>query len=412
MKTFDTELLGSLINNVSEGILICSSEGKILYSNHSADQLFGYNSGDLTEKDLFILVPERYRPNHSSFVHKYFENPSNRIMGVGRDLSGLKKNGDEFPLEISLSYFKNHEFNLVFAFVVDITKRKQIETQLIEKNKALEKLTDEMTRLTTELETKVQERTLILREALDELENSQKELSESLSKEKELNEIKSRFVSMASHEFRTPLSTILSSASLILKYTNSEDQSNRERHAVKIKDSVKHLNEILEDFLSIGKLEEGKVGIKIDTFDISGFISEIIEEIKTILKPGQQIKYFISGNNIFSTDKRILKNILINLLSNAIKFSYEKSPIKLIIDSDDEMKIQVIDQGIGISQEDLPHLFTNFFRGKNVTNIQGTGLGLPIIKRYLNLIQGTIEVESELNKGSVFRINIPALDAE
>ncbi|GAB1397554.1 hypothetical protein MASR1M65_23330 [Saprospiraceae bacterium] len=169
-------------------------------------------------------------------------------MGVGRDLSGLKSNGEEFPVEISLSYFRHGNSYLVFAFIVDITQRKNIEQQLIEKNRSLEKLTEEMTVLTTELESKVFERTMILREALDELEKSQKELSDSLNKEKELNEIKSRFVSMASHEFRTPLSTILSSASLVAKYRIEEDQPNRERHVNKIKDAVKHLNELLEDF--------------------------------------------------------------------------------------------------------------------------------------------------------------------
>ncbi len=409
MESFNVELFGSLINNVSEGIIISSEDGKILYVNKAMEQLFEYDSNFLIGNDLFILIPERFRPNHQSFVDGYFSNPSNKRMGIGRDLSGLKSTGEEFPLEISLNYFKDSKNAFVFAFVVDISQRKAIEKQLILKNNSLEKLTEEMSRLTTELETKVQERTMILREALDELENSQKELSEALSKEKELNEIKSRFVSMASHEFRTPLSTILSSASLISKYLNQDDQSKRERHVNKIKDSVKHLNEILEDFLSIGKLEEGKLGVKVETFNISEFISEIIEEIKTILKPGQEIKHLISGKEVFTTDKRILKNILINLLSNAMKFSYENSPIKLIIESGELLKIQVIDKGIGIAKEDIGYLFTNFFRGKNATNIQGTGLGLPIIKRYLNLIQGNIVVESELNQGSNFRIEIPKL---
>jgi PAS domain S-box-containing protein len=409
MKSYSVELLGSLIDNVTEGILVCSDDNKIQYANKSAEELFGYESDFLIGKDLFILIPQRFRHNHDQHVEKYFEKPANRKMGIGKSLYGLRRSGEEFPLEISLSYFHHDGSSFVFAFVVDITERKAIDIQLIEKNSSLEKMTEELAKLTSELESKVHERTMILREALEELEKSQKELSDSLSKEKELNEIKSRFVSMASHEFRTPLSTILSSASLILKYPNTEEQLNRDRHVKKIKEAVKHLNEILEDFLSIGKLEEGKLGIKIETFDLSNFIYEIIEEIKTILKPGQDIKYIISGSGSFVTDKRILKNILINLLSNATKFSYENSPIRLIIDSNESLKIQVIDQGIGIAQEDISHLFTNFFRGKNATNIQGTGLGLPIIKRYLNLIKGSIKVESELNKGSTFIIELEKL---
>lgn len=406
MKSFSIELLGQLIDSVSEGILVCSDDSKILYSNKAVQNLFGYTADNLAGRELDILVPERYRQAHHHNVGQFFEKPANRRMGMGRDLYGLNSKGEEFPVEISLSYFNYEGSYLVFAFIVDISHRKTMEVQLIEKNKSLEKLTEEMTVLTTELESKVFERTLILREALDELEKSQRELSDSLNKEKELNEIKSRFVSMASHEFRTPLSTILSSASLIARYLNTEDQANRERHVNKIKDAVKHLNELLEDFLSIGKLEEGKVGISVGTFDISEFVYEIIEEIKTILKPGQNIKYVLRGARTFTTDKRILKNILLNLLSNATKFSYENSPIKLIIDSGEKLEIQIIDQGIGIAQEDIPHLFSNFYRGKNATNIQGTGLGLPIIKRYLDMINGTVEVESELNKGSTFIITL------
>ncbi len=412
MEPFSIELLGSLIDSVTEGILVCSDESKIIYVNRAVENLFGYSSESLLGQNLFVLIPERYRPKHNLYVTDFFNQPANRRMGVGRDLSGLKSNGEEFPVEISLSYFRHGNSYLVFAFIVDITQRKNIEQQLIEKNRSLEKLTEQMTVLTTELESKVFERTMILHEALDELEKSQKELSDSLNKEKELNEIKSRFVSMASHEFRTPLSTILSSASLVAKYRIEEDQPNRERHVNKIKDAVKHLNELLEDFLSIGKLEEGKVGIKVETFDISSFVYEIIEEIKTILKPGQTIKYVLTGAGSFTTDKRILKNILLNVLSNATKFSYENSPIKLIIDSNNKLQIQIIDQGIGIAQEDIPHLFSNFYRGKNATNIQGTGLGLPIIKRYLDMIKGNVTVESELNKGSTFIISLAKMHAQ
>src|SRR5204863_5441778 len=138
--------------------------------------------------------------------------------------------------------------------------------------KELERITNELKTLNTELEGKVEERTLILKEALQKLEESQKDLSEALDKEKQLSEIKSRFVSMASHEFRTPLSTVLSSASLLSKYTTTEEQEKRTRHVDKIKNSVKHLNDILEDFLSLGKLDEGKVETRCDEIDVPEFL--------------------------------------------------------------------------------------------------------------------------------------------
>jgi signal transduction histidine kinase len=141
--------------------------------------------------------------------------------------------------------------------------------------------------MNAELESKVAERTLILQEALQELERSQLDLNEALSKEKELNEIKSRFVSMASHEFRTPLSTVLSSASLISKYRVSEDQPKREKHISRIKDSVKHLNHLLEDFLSLGKLEEGRVSTHSGEFNVKEFLVDVLDEMRGGLKPAK-----------------------------------------------------------------------------------------------------------------------------
>lgn len=252
---------------------------------------------------------------------------------------------------------------------------------------------------------------MILREALMKLEQSQKELSEALDKEKQLNEIKSRFVSMASHEFRTPLSTILSSASLVSKYPGSEENEKREKHIRRIKDSVNHLNELLEDFLSLGKLEEGKVSITVTRFIIKDFLEDIIDEMKELLKTGQEIKVAYEGDEQFITDKRMLKNILLNLLSNATKFSEGGKSIWVTVSNLHHiLSITVRDEGIGIPEDDLPHLFDTFFRGKNVSNIQGTGLGLPIIKRYLHLLNGDITVASRYNEGTTFRIKLPTLE--
>jgi signal transduction histidine kinase len=267
-----------------------------------------------------------------------------------------------------------------------------------------------MRKLNAQLEAKVEERTLILKEALKKLEESQEELSEALSKEKQLNEIKSRFVSMASHEFRTPLSTILSSATLVSKYQKTEEGEKRERHLKKIKDSVSHLNNLLEDFLSLGKLEEGKVSISISSFAVREFIDDVIEEMKVIQKKGQQIICKYEGVDYFSTDKRLLKNILINLFSNALKFSDEDRSVWINIENkNDQLRVMIRDEGIGIPEEDQHHLFTTFFRGKNVVNIEGTGLGLPIVKRYVDLLNGTVSLKSKLEKGTIVDFALPKL---
>ncbi len=409
MQSLNPHLISSLVEHAIEGVLICNVKGEIVYCNKASTTIFGYDKSNMFRKNIEMLMPEHYRSKHFGHISSFLEAPSDRRMGIGRDLFGIRASGEEFPIEISLSLYNDGSEKYIFAFIVDISARKKIENELIEKNIRLQELSDQMTRLTTELETKVHERTLILREALEELENSQKELAEALSKEKELSEIKSRFVSMASHEFRTPLSTILSSASLISRYTETDGQSNRERHIKKIKEAVNYLNEILEDFLSIGKLEDGRLGINISHFDLMEFFNEIVEEVKPILKLGQNIDLSLKGNSYFSTDKRILKNILINLLSNATKFSHENQQIQLFVDSEKHLNIQVKDQGIGIAKEDIPELFANFYRAKNAVNIQGTGLGLPIIKRYLDLINGNIEIESELNEGTTVELEIPML---
>jgi signal transduction histidine kinase len=204
------------------------------------------------------------------------------------------------------------------------------------------------------------------------------------------------------------LSTVLSSAALIGKYTLSEDQDKRDRHIKRIKDSVRHLNVLLEDFLSLGKLEEGRIRIEFIRFNVRDFQADVVDEMKAILKSGQTIEPSFSGTDLFDTDGHLLKNILINLLSNAAKFSGEGTVIRLdITNTESSLIITVIDQGLGISAEDQQHLFSTFFRGKNVVNIEGTGLGLHLVKRYVELLQGKIELDSHLNKGTRVTITIP-----
>ncbi len=402
-----------LFENATEGILLTNKKGVIIMANPSAERMFSYSTGELDNQSIEHLIPQRYAKQHPGHRERFHQQPQNRYMGVGRDLFACRKDGSEFPVEISLSYYQQNGETFVIAFIVDITSRKDIENKLISQRIELEKVSDDMKVLNTELEGRVEERTIILKEALEKLEISQQELSTSLDKERQLNEIKSRFVSMASHEFRTPLSTILSSATLISKYPNTEDEQKRDRHINRIKESVKHLNELLEDFLSLGKLEEGKVGISPVKFSVPEFVDDIVDEVKAQLKNDQKIEYSCSGTAIFYTDKRMLKNILLNLLSNGIKFSGEGKTIFLETYQDQQqLKLVIKDQGIGIPDEDKEHLFTTFFRASNVSNIQGTGLGLAIIKRYVSLLHGEIILESIIGEGTTITVKLPMLASE
>lgn len=406
----DKQQVTALFEHATEGIILTNQRGEIVLINPAALTMFGYRKDELRGKSIEVLIPGRFQPNHHKYREGFYKAPSNRSMGHGRDLFARMKDGTDLPVEVSLSFYKQKGEFFVIAFVVDITQRKESERRLIEQKEQLEKVSADIRKLNAELENKVEERTLILKEALQELEKSQQDLHDALNKEKELNEIKSRFVSTASHEFRTPLSTVLSSAALLSKYVNTEDQDKRERHIRRIKDSVKHLNDLLEDLLSLGKLEEGKLQAKPEPIEIKEFLDDAAEEMKAIAKPGQQILVELDGDTQFTTDKKLLKNILINLLSNAVKFSPGEGVIDLgARNCNNQLVISVKDKGIGIAEEDQQHLFSSFYRGKNAINIQGTGLGLHIVKGYVELLKGAISLQSAIGEGTTITIELPSL---
>jgi PAS domain S-box-containing protein len=391
----------TIFNHVNEGILIAGSDGKIILTNPRVDEMFGYADGELGGNLIEVLVPASVAHRHVDYRDAYMRHPVRRPMGKNILLHGRRKDNTEFPLEISLSYYETSDGIYVIAFIIDITAR-------YEQQQKIHRMNNELKSLAESLERKVNERTLVIKEALNELEHSRDELSKALEKEKELNEMKSRFISMASHEFRTPLSTILSSVSLIGKYVNTDEQDKRDKHISRVKNAVNGLTEILNDFLSIGRLEEGKISAKIEEIDVCREIREVIVEITSLCKAGQTIKYDGTEGCMSMADRQMIRNVMFNLLSNAIKFSSEDSIIVVSVESDaTHIIIKVTDQGIGISEEDQKNLFERFFRGRNASNIQGTGLGLNIVLRYVELMKGTISFESRINEGTTFEVKVP-----
>ena len=385
----------------TEGILLVNKDGKIIIANPACERLFGYNNGELEGNEIEMLIPQRFAQHHTIHRDQFNEDPHARTMGIGMNLYGMKKNGDEFSVEVSLSPLETSKEKYVIAFIIDITLRKKNE-DAIKKQKA------ELELLTKELEKRVKDRTMILEEALQQLEKSREELSTALEKEKELNELKSRFVSMASHEFRTPLATILSSVTLIAKYREQDDKENELRHIERVKSAISHMTEILNDMLSISKLEEGKISAFLEKFDIIDFVEQVVLELQAVTKKGQHIVYSHDGHRMVYLDKKILRNIFFNLISNAIKFSPENEIIDVTTHiSGIQIRLTVKDHGIGITDEDKEHLFERFFRGHNATNIQGTGLGLNIVAKYLEILNGDITFESKVGDGTTFIIQLP-----
>ncbi len=523
-----TENLNAMFNHATEGIIISNSNGIIVMANPRANEQFGYENKKLHGIKIEELIPKRFSENHASHRHGYYKELHNRSMGKGMNLYAKKINGEEFPVEISLSSFRNKNELFVISFIIDITERKkqediirkaqeeleqrvvertleletvnlslektnkQLQSEVIERRKTLDALRDserlystiarnfpdgiicvvdkffkilfidgkELEKLelhkdeliskqisvinifdfSEEEKNKLKEvfnweathmeltrdseyyiinavplpdakgfikEILLVVQNTTEIKNAEIETLTSLKKEKELNEMKSKFVSIASHEFRTPLSTILTSVSLIDKYNSIELLEKRNKHIDRIKSSVKNLTEILNDFLSLEKLEAGKTLFHPTEFNLVQFCDEMREEMMTITKSKQIIEYNHSGGELVHADKQFMRHILINLINNSIKYSPENSKITIETIVEETAVISIKDEGMGIPLEDQPHLFERFFRAGNSSTIQGTGLGLNIVQRYVELMHGKIKVLSEENKGSIFVIEIP-----
>lgn len=654
-KQFDREVkqreqLDAIFNNATEGMLIVNKGGNIVLANTFAEHLFGYRQAELLGMNVENMLPNHLRAAHFHQRQAFFTKPATRPMGNGRELLAKRKDGTEFPVEISLSHFKNKEGMFVIAFILDLTERKKALEQLNheqqlaqmyfelapvlfvaldtagiitaannygshrlgyskeevigkhftaflpddEKEGALERFrkmvegtsdefqNESMVRnsrgeeieiswrkipvkdengatvavlsagiditerkkqekqialhhtaiqnLNEDLEVKIRKRTLELNEAVHKLaaanydleknqrlfkaithhfpdsvigvlnkdlryvfadgqelhsigltkndnrgervfdnihpalsreaeeklravfaghrisydvemddktysissvplpgeqgqideiivvikniterKRTEKELLKSIEKERELNKMKSKFVTMASHEFRTPLSTVLSSVFLLENYTGQELENNKALHLGKIKRSVNNLTQLLNDFISLGKLEEGRIKVNYTEINVRQFLEELIPEMELIRKENQTIRceYFGEESAVL-LDKQLLQSILLNLIGNAIKYSPTNAEIKLIADlTDTDLTIKVIDQGIGIPSEEHKHIFKRFYRAHNATNIEGTGLGLNIIKKYIRLMKGKIEFQSKLNEGTTFIVSLP-----
>ena len=403
------EAFREIFQSMSEGIIMVDARGMIVVANPVAEQLFGYASNELTGILLEDLLPAKYRKGHVNFRSAFNSNPFPRRMGAGRDLTALKKDGTEFPVEISLSFTRVKNELLVMAFISDISLRKKTED-------ALKRSEEQLIVYAAELEKKVEMRTealnntiLKLEKEVNERKKAEEEVRRSLERERELNELKSRFVSIASHEFRTPLSAVLSSAALIKQYVDRTEPEKIGKHIHRIKASVNQLTGILNDFLSLGKLEEGKVDVVYEPINAKDFLAEINEEVSGMLKEGQKLIVNCNlKNNEFQADSRILRNILFNLITNASKYSDINKPIYIdCLEHEDYFSFDVRDEGIGIPEEDHKYMFDRFFRASNAGNVQGTGLGLNIVKRYLDLLEGSITFTSKYGEGTTFNVRIP-----
>lgn len=386
------QLLDAIIDNAIDGILTIDQRGIIETINPAALKLFGYDQEEVIGRNIKILMPEPDKSAHDGYLDRYHHTGERRIIGIGREVRGLRKDGSTFPFRLAVSEVQYQDRKIYTGFIHDLSREKEAEERLRQH--------------AAELEGLVEERTLSLKKIVLALREAKEEVSLSLEKEKELNQMKSRFVSMASHEFRTPLSSVQLSASLIEKYAEPFENQNIAKHVGKIKSAVGNLTTILNDFLSLERLEAGNVEPTFSTFDLVKFSEEITEEMQLIAKHDQNIIYQHTGLQSTTTlDQNLLRNCMINLISNAIKYSGENTFIEFNTEiTGDTCVVTVKDNGIGIPETDQVHLFEPFFRANNTGNIPGTGLGLNIVRRYASLMNGEVHFESNINQGTTFTI--------
>ena len=398
-----------LFEAIPEGVIVVNNAQIIVAANSSAEKMFGYNSKELNNQNLSVLIPKRYAIHHNSHFNLFLKNKKVRKIEHSLNLFGITKKKKEFPLEIGLNPFIVNDETFIIALIIDITKRKETENKIRDLNINLErKITERTAQLNNTIKQLKELNINYKKEIFKRLENEHK-IKIALKKEIELNELKTKFLSLVSHEFKTPLSGILTSAMLIGKYNLNEHQDKREKHIQTITSKVNYLDNILNDFLSIERLESNNTNYKFNTFNLSKIVNEVIYNANMLLKSGQKINMPNNTDEyILYQDEKFLELALSNVVYNAIKYSPQNTTIDLeIYKNQQKIFFKVTDQGVGIPEKEQKFIFNRYFRAENVLNEQGTGIGLNIVKSHLENLGGTIYFSSEENKGSVFTFELP-----
>ena len=497
----ESEILGqigsSLFTGSTEGIVVADAKGVIRYHNPAALQLFGW-TGSMVGNTVDALLPPAFRQHHPAHRERFFAAPEQKPMGKGRDLLGMRADGTEFPVEVSLTPLTFQGKQWVAAMITDISERKQLENKVVRLNRLLEQqvldqgralsrsqllyrtvarnypngtiwVLDERFRCefaegkqlfalnitSEELHGRYYPDQLpeAIRDAIVDrlrrvlggedqsfqlehngehfrvdavaidiegdqesrillVEQNITETMQALFKERQLNELKSRFVSMASHEFRTPLSTISSSAELVEAHWTRGNKERGMEHLGKIKRSVQHLVGILDDYLSLEKFESGTWQGQLEPMEMRECVGRTLDAMEMSLKQRQLlVREGMEGAEAAATEwghPAAVHGIVSNLVSNASKYAPEGTEIRVgLHDRGDRWELTVADQGIGIPEEEAEHVFERFFRGGEASHVPGTGVGLDLVNRCVLALGGTIRFESRVGEGTRFEVVWP-----
>ncbi|WP_310734602.1 PAS domain-containing sensor histidine kinase [Azohydromonas caseinilytica] len=358
----------NLLESVPDAIVIVNDSGRIVLFNSQAERLFARRREQVIGSSIETLLPQRYRQAHIGHRTRFHGTPQLRSMGAGLELYGLRGDGDageEFPVEISLSPLDTEEGKFVMSAIRDTTERKRFERELQEKNAALQVA----------------------------------------------NQAKDRFLATMSHELRTPLNAIIGFTGILLMRLGGELTAEQERQLGIVKSSAEHLLSLINDLLDVARIQAGMVQLNFEPVDVGA----LLREVHASLMPLAQAKALAfelgvsEPSPVLQVDRRALRQILINLINNAIKFTERGSVSLGLVNGSGEVRIEVCDTGVGISEADQGKLFGAFTQvGDPRRRPEGTGMGLHLSARLAELLGARIEVKSRLGEGSCFSLHFPA----
>jgi len=372
------QLLKEAIETIELGVTITDLNQTIIYVNPMEARMHGYTVAELIGKSAKIFA------GPSAVQRSDFE-ITKPLSNWRRESVNVRKDGSTFPVQLISTTVQNAQGEPIALITIseDITERKATEN-------ALKTMNDE-------LEKKVAERT--------------SDLYDALKKEQELHQLKSRFITMVSHEFRTPLTAIGSSSELLESFGDQMSPEQRQKRYDKIRAAIQHMTCMLEDVLNTGRLEANSIQFNPEPLNLDQFALDLLQSERQLDLQKQRIDFHTNGSSRrYWLDKWLLEVIIRNLLSNAIKYTPADKAIRFTITyTDEDIRLMVADEGPGIPEADQAHIFDPFYRAKPVENIPGTGLGLFMVHRAVQLHGGTIHLESNITQGTVITVHIPIL---
>jgi len=366
--------LQTVVDTVVDGIFIVDESGIIESANPAACEIFGYQPESLLGQPIGHLMPDPYRKQYNDYIRRHRAVNSRRYAEVGHEVTGMRRSGDTFPMYLAMSRAYVGNRWIFTGIVQDLTPRKRMENEILEKER----------------------------------------LQIELQKERELRELKNRFMSMISHELRTPLSVIQLSSDFLRRYADRMDAVDKEEAISTIQTQVSHLENMVDDVSALSRADSLDNGVRTETVDVLDLCSDVVANAQMLAADTHTITFDRNGDcgEKLLGDVKLLRQAFSNLLSNAVKYSDRGDPIRFEVDClQMSYVVRVTDNGIGIPHKDQKKLFEPFHRASNVDARQGTGLGLAVTKRAIELHGGTIEFESEENVGTTFTITLPITDS-